>query len=150
MSRHSGAENVGLHQDKLCKELIIAGRFGLVGCTATVIHMFVVWGLIERSSLYALNANFIAFLAAFCFSFLGNYYWTFRKPGQQRRALLRFFLISASAFAVNTFLLATLLSAEWLTPVASALSAATVIPVITFLASRLWGFRQQENSSSES
>jgi putative flippase GtrA len=63
--------------------------------------------------------------------------------------LRRFFLISASAFAANTFLLAALLNADWLTPIATALSAATVIPLITFLASRMWGFRQQENDSSE-
>ena len=149
MSRQCGTGNANHFQHKLCKELIIAVRFGLVGGTATAIHMLSVWILIESSRLYVLNANLIAFLLAFCFSFVGNYYWTFRKPGQQGRVLLRFFLISASAFAANMFLLAALLNAEWLTPLASALSAATVIPVITFLASRLWVFRQQDNVISE-
>ena len=148
MSRQFGTENASHFQNKLCKEIIIAGRFGLVGGIATAIHMLVVWTLIERSSVPVLSANLIAFITAFCFSFAGNYYWTFRKPGQRGRVLRRFFLISASAFAANTFLLAALLNADWLTPIASALSAATVIPLITFLASRMWGFRQQENGTS--
>jgi putative flippase GtrA len=120
---------------------MIAGRFAMVGGISTVIHMLVVWILIERSSAHVLGANLIAFMTAFCFSFSGNYYWTFRKPGHQGRVLRRFFLISASAFTAITLLLAALLSADWFTPLASALSAATVIPLITFLASRVWGFR---------
>jgi hypothetical protein len=56
----------------------------------------------------------------------------------------RFILIVASAFVANTYFLAALIKAVWLTPKASVLSAAAVIPVITFLAIRLWGFSQEK------
>ncbi len=118
----------------------MAGRFGLVGGTATLIHMLLAWFLLGNSLLPALLANLVAFMTAFTFSFSGNYYWTFRQPGQRGKVMRRFFLISATAFAANTLLLAVLLNAGWLSPTASVLSAAIVIPVITFTASRFWAF----------
>jgi putative flippase GtrA len=126
---------------RLWAELILASRFGVVGIAATAIHVLVVWSLIRGAVLPVLAANFVAFLTAFSFSLSGNYYWTFNTPGNPSRAIRRFFLISGGAFAANNFLLAVLLSAAWLSPVVSAVSAATVIPAITFLASRFWGFR---------
>lgn len=124
------------------KHLLILGRFGVVGSVATGIHMLVVSLIITSGIVPVLVANLIAFLTAFCFSFYGNYYWTFSSPGFRGRALRRFFLISASAFAVNTFVLATLLTTDYFSPTSSALVAATVIPVITFLLSRNWGFKK--------
>ena len=118
------------------KHLLILGRFGVVGSVATGIHMLVVSLIITSGIVPVLVANLIAFLTAFCFSFYGNYYWTFSRPGFRGRALRRFFLISASAFAVNTFVLAALLTTDYFSATSAALVAATVIPVITFLISK--------------
>jgi putative flippase GtrA len=137
-----GEPNAGRIATYLWIELVLAGRFGLVGVAATAVHMLVVWLLIEASLLPTLAANLVAFLAAFGVSFAGNYYWTFQSPGSPRRAIRRFFLISSSAFAANTILLAGLLHAGWLPPTAAAITAAAVIPLITYMASRLWGFRE--------
>jgi hypothetical protein len=43
---------------------------------------------------------------------------------------------------VNTVLLAALLDAALLSPVVAAVLQAFIVPVITFLASRLWGFER--------
>jgi putative flippase GtrA len=96
-----------------------------------------------------LLANLVAFLSAFGISFWGNYHWTFRRPGQKARALRRFFTISSGAFALNMLLLTGLLQIDLLLPEWSALLAATVIPAITFLASRFWGFRSAAESEQE-
>lgn len=53
----------------------------------------------------------------------------------------RFFLISVSAFSANSLILALLTRLQWLPPAEAAVSAATVVPLITYLASRFWGFR---------
>ncbi|WP_089728832.1 GtrA family protein [Candidatus Thiosymbion oneisti] len=126
---------------RLRRELFLVGRFGLVGILATAVHMAVVWLLVETTELPVLAANLFAFLTAFTISFAGNYLWTFAAPGSARTAMRRFFLISGSAFAVNTLLLAALTKAAWLAPAAAAVSAAAVIPFITYLTSRLWGFK---------
>lgn len=126
----------------LWNEALFVWRFALVGISATIVHMLVVWMLIEVGSRAPLLANLAAFLTAFVVSFTGHYFWTFRVPGHFGRAAQRFFLIAGSAFAINTSLLAMLLKVSWLSNSSAAMLAAIVVPVITFVASRLWGFSQ--------
>ena len=134
-------------RNRLWQELCVAARFGLVGITATGVHVLVVWLLLLQTALPTLVANMFAFLTAFGISFSGNYIWTFRMPGQPCKAIRRFLLISIIAFALNNLLLTGLLHVRWLTPIASAIASIAVIPPITFFASRLWGFRVQHRNS---
>ena len=122
------------------RELVIAARFGLVGIAATSIHIIVVLLVLNQAGSNPFSANAIAFAIAFGISFLGNYVWTFRSPGSPRRAMFRFFLISGSAFMVNTLILTFLVHGGWFSPVVSAVISASLVPVISFAASRLWGF----------
>jgi len=126
------------------KELVLAGRFGLVGITATLTHMTTVWLLVSNYPVPVLIANVISFFIAFGISFTGNYYWTFRTPGSPSKALLRFLIISGSAFVTNLFLLSWLLYRGYFSPATSAIAAALIIPVCTFVLSRFWGFRNHE------
>lgn len=126
---------------RLWRETLIAARFGLVGMAATVVHILVVSLLLAETVTPPLVANTLAFLTAFSISFTGNYLWTFRSPGAPSRAMRRFLVISVSAFAVNTFILAAILRTGWLPPFYAAIVSAAVVPLITFLASRLWGFQ---------
>ena len=125
----------------LAHEVFLVGRFAIVGLVATGVHMFTVWALIEWRGVAPLRANFAAFLAAFSVSFTGHYLWTFSAPGSSVRALLRFLLVSGTAFLFNTALLAFLLEEGWMSPPIAAVLAAGVVPVVTFLASRVWVFR---------
>lgn len=124
------------------REVIYAARFAIVGAAATLLHLTVVWLLIERAALPALSANVVAFVSAFGLSFAGNYYWTFGQPCSPQAAIKRFFVVSSSALAVNTLALAALISTNWLPASTAAVLAAFIIPVGTFLASRLWAFRR--------
>jgi putative flippase GtrA len=139
--RPNGAIRENTVRRKLWRETIIAARFGLVGVMATVVHIVVVSFVLSETLLPTLLANTLAFLAATCISFTGNYIWTFQSPGDPRRAMRRFLLISVSAFVANTLLLVTIIQAGWLSPLFATISSAAIIPLITFLASRLWGFQ---------
>jgi putative flippase GtrA len=127
---------------RVLRELFIAARFGVVGVCATALHIGVVWSLITCTAMPTLLANLVAFLCAFGLSFTGNYIWTFSNPGYPGKAMRRFFLISLTAFLINSTLLATILASGWLSPGLAAVASAAVVPGITFLASRLWGFHQ--------
>jgi putative flippase GtrA len=133
---------------RLWHELVVAARFGMVGITATAVHILMVWLFLSETALPPLIANMFAFLTAFGISYTGNYLWTFGSPGNPGKAMRRFFLISVSAFALNTLLLAILLRAGWLSPTVAAIVSAAIVPAITFVASRLWGFQGHKEAAS--
>lgn len=123
------------------REIYLAARFGFVGIVATAIHVTAVWLLLKLTGLTPVSANTFAFLMAFGFSFVGHYVWTFGSPGSPRRAIFRFFSIAVCAFAANTLLLAFLVQASWFSPVICAIVSASVVPVMSYAASRFWGFK---------
>lgn len=123
------------------REAFLIGRFTVVGIAATLTHMLIAWTLTELMRLPPLLANLMAFLTAFAVSFTGHYYWTFRGAGSLQCAIKRLFLISLSAFFINTLLLATLIEAGWMSDSSAVVLAAGVVPAISFLASRYWGFK---------
>ena len=129
---------------RLWHEMVIVARFGLVGMVSTTVHILVVWLLLVSTVFSPIVANTIAFLTAFGVSFVGNYRWTFGSPGNVGRAIKRFLLISVSAFLMNTLLLAILLRGEWFSPIVAAIFSAAVVPFITFVTSRFWGFQSRE------
>ena len=124
-----------------CREFFTAVRFGLVGVLATAVHIATVWILLAATGIAPIPANTLAFLIAFGVSFAGHYAWTFRAPGKPRRAILRFSVIAVFGFLVNTLVLAFLIQKGYFSPVVSAVFSVSIIPVISFLASRLWGFK---------
>jgi len=124
-------------------EILIAIRFSVVGIVATAIHLLVALSLVTCCNTFPLLANLIAFLCAFLASFLGHFHWTFSSNNEQHVALIKFLAVALSAFAVNNlflivFLSETSLSREW-----SVAIAAMIIPLITFIASRLWVFKEK-------
>ncbi|MDP4651576.1 MAG: GtrA family protein [Haliea sp.] len=120
-------------------------RFGIVGIAATTTHIVTVSILLHNTQLAPIASNTLAFLAAMGISFLGNLTWTFHLTGQTRQALRRFLVVSITAYAANTFLLSRILINEWFTAQWAAIFAAMVIPIITYLASRFWIFRDHSS-----
>ena len=124
------------------REFWMMVRFGVVGLLATFIHMSVASGLVHFDVTGVFSANLVAYLIAFCVAFSGHFFWSFRSESQFMRSLWRYFIISASAFAVNNVVLLGLVSSGVLSKVASVLIAAAIVPAISYVASRFWGFRQ--------
>ncbi len=126
---------------KFWYEILVAARFGVVGITATAIHILTVYVVLSKTTLPTLLANGLAFLVAFSFSFTGNYIWTFQSPSSPQKAMFRFLAISLFAFIANTFILTTLLNIKWFLPFYATMVSAMIVPLITFSASRFWGFK---------
>jgi putative flippase GtrA len=117
--------------------------FVIVGTLAAVVHWLVAVMVVERAGVHPMLANIIGWLAALSVSFIGHWRWTF---GDRRappvRSALRFFVLSAGAFAVNAAAYATLLR---LTPLRYDIGLALVlllVAVVTYLVSRRWVYRQ--------
>jgi putative flippase GtrA len=76
--------------------------FVIVGGGAATVHLLSVFLLVELLIIPALLANILAFLIAFCFSFLGQRYLTFSSSSQAFfYSLVRYFLVSACSFVFN-------------------------------------------------
>lgn len=125
-------------------ELLAASRFGIVGLAATGVHAGLALALAMPDILPPLLANTVAFLTAFGVSFVGHHLWSFpQDPASERRwqgRLPRFFLIAAAGFAANSGVLASWLAFTNWPESAGILIAIFIVPVVTFLGSRLWAF----------
>ena len=136
----SDSGGIGALYGKVKHELFTVSRFTIVGLIAALVHIGAVWFLIDRLDWSPFAANLLAFLTAFSVSFTGQYYWTFRSDRAWHHALIRFFAVSLAAFTVNNIVLSSLLLANFTSPALSAVIAATVIPVFTYVLGRFWAF----------
>lgn len=141
------AKPLGFANRILKREAINGARFGLVGLASTTVHVAIVGIAVTFTEITALVANALAFFMALGVSYTGNYLWTFRSPGEPRRALLRFFLVAIFALSLNSTILGFFLHKNWFEPLTAAAISAAVIPFITFLCSRLWVFEKFEKPS---
>ncbi|MDV6319650.1 GtrA family protein [Chromohalobacter sp. HP20-39] len=124
---------------RLVGEASTAARFGLVGGIATAVHLLVAGVLLGFwSEMSEFAANLMAFLAAFQVSLIGHRRITFRRRGRARR----FFLVAALGFALNNGVLAALLAVTPLSGFLAVAIATLMVPVLTYLASRFWAFRE--------
>ncbi len=122
-------------------EVLMLGRFVLTGLAATALHIAVAFAAIGLLGWSVFPANLLAFLCGFALAFTGHYYFTFRSSARYHQALRRYFIISTTAFLVNNGLLLVLVKSGFLSDIASIVLAAAVIPLVSYTASRLWGFR---------
>ena len=136
----SSSDGIVTLYGKVKREFFTVSKFTVVGVLAALVHIGVVWFLIEFFQWPPFVANLLAFLTAFSVSFTGQYYWTFRTNRVWHHALARFFTVSLAAFAVNNIVLAGLLDADLTSPALSAVVAAMVIPLFTYVLGRFWAF----------
>ena len=122
--------------------LKVSLKFGAIGALATFMHLIIVWTLINDLLLTPLLANMIAYIFAFCISFSGNYWWTFKSEKNTLKALKFYFLISISAFIMNSLIIWVVLLTNWLTPSLVALVSTALVSVFTFVTSRYWAFKK--------
>ena len=118
------------------------GWFVLVGCAAAAVHWSMVVLLVEHAGWSPLGANVVGWLTAFFVSFGGHHRVTFRAHGTpMRRAMPRFFALSAGGFAVNEAVYALLLrlgrgaSYQWILAI-----VLVGVAGLTYWLSRRWAF----------
>ena len=75
-------------------------RFCTVGVANTVLHLMVVYALVELLMFAAPLANALAFVVANLFSFFANSRWTFQQSSDIQR-YLRFVAVSCVGLAIS-------------------------------------------------
>lgn len=117
-----------------------AGRFGVVGLAATLVHLLIAWLAHNQAEMMPVWANAFGFLVAFTFSYVGHFYWTFGQRAGHRVRLPRFVAVSATGFALSSLITRAVTRGGQDFDLALALILVTV-PLTTWLLSRLWAFR---------
>ena len=116
-------------------------RFFLIGGGATVVHGAVLYILVTTIGFHPTVANVAAFLAAFCVSYLGHYYISFRSKADHAKAVLRFFATALIGLTLNTLIflvVVNFLGAHYFIAFAIVVLA---VPPLIFVISKKFVFR---------
>lgn len=121
-------------------------RFGLIGVVSTLVHVAVALLLHHLFGFSPLWSNAMAFMTAWMVSYVGNWVWTFEAATTHSHSAPRFFIVALGGFALNQLIV--LITSEWwgwpfwlaLIPVVM------IVPLVGFIASRYWAYRQSEVS----
>ena len=122
-------------------EVLMLARFVFVGGSVAVIHIGLALTFLFVFKLSPIASNVLAFIIAFIFSFVGQYYWTFKSSVNKKKALLLYFLASVLGFVANNVVLIYMIEMEFVAAHWSIVLSACVIPVVTYTVSRLFIFK---------
>ena len=120
-------------------------KFGVVGITASMIHVCVFLLSIEIFHLQPLLANFVAFCVALPSAFLGHYYWTFAKGRNLEFKVLytyffRYFCTALLSFSLNSLVVVIIVDTMHMSHLYAGLLMISVVPAVTFSVSKFWAF----------
>lgn len=116
-------------------------RFGIVGLSAAFIHFSTVVILVQNFALPPLIANVFGFAVSFQLSYWGHRLWTFQDSSTLHRiALPRLLFVQLLNFAANEALFFVFLAMK-LPYMIALIIVLTVLPLFTFISSKLWVFR---------
>lgn len=128
---------------ELIKQL---SRFGIVGVIAATIHFSIVVFLVQQVQLQPLTANVFGFFISFQVSYWGHRTFTFSNTNvHHRSALPKLLLLQMFNFAANQSLYYMFLSMHLPYQFALLLVLA-ILPLFTFVVSKLWIFRSSYSS----
>jgi dolichol-phosphate mannosyltransferase len=118
------------------------GRFAVVGASGYAINLTVFAAVIAAGADYRVAAT-AAFALALVNNFAWNRRWTFAGAGGKAHAQAgRFLIVSAGAFLLSLVVLDSLI--RWGAPKVPAEAAAVIaVTPLSFLANKLWSFRQR-------
>lgn len=122
-------------------------KFASVGLVATGVHTLVYALLGGLQQITPMAANFLAFLVAFVFSYVGHFKFTFAEEMDGRsmqRAFgvqLRFFIVALIGLALNSGVVWLTTEIFTLNYLFAIVPMVFLVPLLTFGLSRLWAFK---------
>lgn len=123
-------------------------KFVGVGLVATGVHTGLALILANFLGFHPIAANISGFTVAFFISFFGHFFWTFANSNNTVHQTMPRFIISAIiGAAASNGLLWILLNSVLLPNNISILASIAIVPLVTFLLSRLWIFNARKQIS---
>lgn len=120
-------------------------KFGMVGCSNTVLSFLIYWMLIYFNVNY-LIANTIAYIISSIWGYILNKKWVFRSKNEEVTfSILKYYIVYISSFIINLggvhLLVDTLSIDKYIAPI---FVMCVTIPY-NFILNKLWAFRNKSN-----
>ena len=115
-------------------------RFGVVGIFATIVYYMIAIGC-SAAGMAPLAANIIGYCIGVGSSFIGHFYFTFKKQGNHTRHLVRFIIVSLLGYILSNIIIVIVVDinngAFWF----AALVVVILIPPVNWIFGRYWAFK---------
>lgn len=115
-------------------------KFGFVGLSATVIHIGMLFFLVEQWGMGPVLASIPAFLTALVISFLINHHWTFVVKGTYGRYFFRYVAVSVVGLILNIAIMYGTVSLLHQSYVVGLGMVVILVPLASFFLQRNWTF----------
>lgn len=117
-------------------------RFGVVGGFSTFVNSAIFIFLADYLKLFPLVSNLIAFICAFCVSYTGHSYWTFKSTNDHKEQLIKFLTTSLIGLGINSCFVWIMMHVLHQTALIATLPMILVTPIFLFWVNRLWVFNE--------
>lgn len=114
--------------------------FGVVGASATLLHVGMAWLLIERAAVDGFVANACGAAAAFVVSYLGNARITFANQRGLWNGAARYLVVTIISLAMSSAVL-VLTQRSGLPTYTYVLIVVLTVPLASFLLAKFWAFQ---------
>jgi putative flippase GtrA len=122
--------------------------FLVIGIIGTVIHVSVGLSVNSLLKVSPLTANVIGYTSAFTFSYFGNSAATFGRSARDLPQFVRFMTVSLAMFGLNEAIVFAGLTYAHLPYKLALVPALTIVPVVSFLVSKVWAFQRPFNGAN--
>jgi putative flippase GtrA len=123
-------------------------RFSMVGAVATVIHVVVAMLVISSTGISPTLGSIVGFFAAFTFSYLGHFRFSFAVVGRHRNFLLKFAVGSAVSFCLSTTVVWVCTAILKIHYKPTLIGIGFILPLCSYLINRFWVFFQPKDKSN--
>lgn len=125
-------------------------KFGIVGCSNTLINLFVYYLLLHLGANY-LIAYTCGFLVSVCNAFFWNSKFVFKNKSENNaiKAFLKVFLSYGFSFLLSVGIMGVMVEFFRISPVIAPLLKLAITIPLNFLLNKYWAFKDHKNNTSE-
>lgn len=116
-------------------------RYGVVGATGTIIHLALLFLLVEVCSLHPVVASSGAFIVVIIVSYYLNYTWTFQAKNSHSKTLVKYLAVCAIGFGLNAGIMFIFVDLLQLWYLFGQIVSIIVIPISNFILNSRWAFK---------
>lgn len=123
----------------MIKRFVVYNIAGIIG---TALYMLLLFLLVQFLGIDAVISSAASYVFLILFTYLANTYFVFKDRNNSYSALLKFAVVSAIGFFLNTGIMYLTVNVLGWWYISSLLIAAFIIPAVNFLLHNYWSFKE--------